>query len=36
MMMMLGKRYSKEDFSDVIDDLQRSFSTGKSEAAIWL
>ena len=30
--MMLGKRYSK-DFSDVLDYLKRSFSTGKSQAA---
>ena len=31
--MMLGKRNSKEDFSDVLDDLKGSFSTGKSQAA---
>ena len=31
--MMLGKRHSKEDFSDVLGDLKRSFSTGKSQAA---
>ena len=30
--MMLGKKHSKEDFSDVLDDLKRSFSTGKSQA----
>ena len=30
---MLGKRHTKEDFSDVPDDLKRSFSTGKSQAA---
>ena len=32
--MMLGKRHSKEDFSDVLDDLKRSFSTGESQAAM--
>ena len=31
--MMLGKRQSKEEFSEVIDDLKRSFSIGKSQAA---
>ena len=31
--MTLGKRHSKEHFSDVLDDLKRSFSTGKSHAA---
>ena len=31
--MMLGKRHSKEDFSDVLDDLKRSFFTGKSHPA---
>ena len=31
--MMVGKKHSKEDFSDVLDDLKRSFSTGKSQAA---
>ena len=31
--MMQGKRHSKEDFSDVLDDLKRSFSTEKSQAA---
>ena len=31
--MMLGKRDSKDDFSDVFDDLKRSFSTGKRQAA---
>ena len=31
--MTLGKIHSKEDFSDVLDDLKRSFSTGKSQAA---
>ena len=31
--MMLGKRHSKEDFADVLDDLKRSFATGKSQAA---
>ena len=31
--MMLGKRHSKEDFSDVLNDLKKSFSTGKSQAA---
>ena len=30
--MMLGK-WHKEDFSDVLDDSKRSFSTGKSQAA---
>ena len=30
--MTLGKRHSKENFSDVLDDLKRSFSTGKSHA----
>ena len=29
--MMLGKRHSKEDFFDVLDDLKRLFSTGKSQ-----
>ena len=33
MMMMLGKGHSKEDFSNVLDDLKRSFSTGKNQAA---
>ena len=32
--MMLGKRHSKEDFSDVLDDLKRSFSTGESQAVM--
>ena len=32
--MMLGKRHSKEHFSDVLDDLKSSFSTGKSHAAM--
>ena len=31
--MMLEKRHSKEYFSDVLDDLKRSFSTGKSPTA---
>ena len=31
--MMLGKRHSKEDFSDVLDDSKKSFSTGKNRAA---
>ena len=31
--MMLGKKHSKEDFFDVLDDFLRSFSTGKSQAA---
>ena len=31
--MMLDKRHSQEEFSEVIDDLKRSFSTGKSQAA---
>ena len=31
--MMLGKIHSKEDFSDVLNDLERSLSTGKSQAA---
>ena len=30
---MLGKRHTKEDFSDVLDNLKMSFSTGKSQAA---
>ena len=30
---MLGKIYSKEYFSDVLDDLKRPFSTGKNPAA---
>ena len=36
--MMLRKRHSKEDSSAVLDDLKRSFSSGKSQAAtqIWL
>ena len=32
-MMILGKRHSKEDLPDVLDDLKRSFSIGKSQAA---
>ena len=32
--MMLGNRHSKEDFSDVLDDLKRSFTNEKSPAAI--
>ena len=31
--MILGKRHSKEDLPDVLGDLKRSFSTGKSQAA---
>ena len=31
--MTLGKKHSKEHFSEVLDDLKRSFSTGKSQAA---
>ena len=31
--MTLGKRHSKEHFADVLDDLKKSFSTGKSHAA---
>ena len=31
-----GKRHSKEDFSDVLNDLKKSFSTGKSQAATWI
>ena len=31
---MLGKRHSKEDFSDVRDDLKRSFFAGEIQAAI--
>ena len=31
--MTLGKSYSNEHFSDVSDDLKRSFSIGKSHAA---
>ena len=31
--MMLGKKHSKEYFSDVLDDLKGSFTTGKSSAA---
>ena len=30
--MMKGKRHSKEDSSDVLDDSKRLFSTGKSQA----
>ena len=30
---MLGKRNSKEDFFDALDNLERSFSTGKNQAA---
>ena len=28
--MTLGKRYTTEYFSDLLDDWKRSFSTGKS------
>ena len=28
-----GKRHSKEDFSDLLKDLKKSFSAGKSQAA---
>ena len=31
--MMLGKRHSKKRFSDVLDVLKMSFSTGKCHAA---
>ena len=31
--MMIGKRNSKEDFSEVLDDLKRPFSSGNSQAA---
>ena len=31
--MILGKRHSKEDLPDVLGDLKRLFSTGKSQAA---
>ena len=31
--MMVGKRHSKECFSDVLDDLKILFSTGKSPTA---
>ena len=31
--MMLGKRHFKEDFSDVLGDLKRSFSNGNSQTA---
>ena len=31
--MTVGKKNSEEHFSDVLDDLERSFSTGKSHAA---
>ena len=34
--MMLGKRHSKEDFSDLRNDLEMSLSTGKSQAARWI
>ena len=29
---MLGKGHAKEDFSDVLNDLKKSLSTGKSQA----
>ena len=31
--MMLGKRHSKEDFSDILDDLKRSFFAGKDSSS---
>ena len=31
--MMLGKRHSKEDLPDVLGDLKKSISAGKSQAA---
>ena len=31
--MMLGKGHAKEDFFDVLNDLKKSLSTGKSQAA---